>query len=43
MQEPFYDKTLCRPLFFCDATGGVENVELFQLLAQRLNNYRISH
>lgn len=43
MREPFNDKTLSRPLFFCDATGGVEDVELFQLLAQRLDDYRISH
>lgn len=43
MQEPFYDKTLCRPLFFGDAAGGVENVELIQLFSKRLDDYRISH
>lgn len=43
MREPFNDKTLSRPLFLGNATGGVENVELFQLLSQRLDNYGICH
>lgn len=43
MREPFNDKTLCRPLFFGNATGGVENIELFQLIAQRLYDNGISH
>ena len=43
MREPFYDKTLSRPLFFGNATGGIENIELFQLLAQRLDDNGISH
>lgn len=43
MREPFNDKTLCRPLFLSNATGGIENVELFQLFSQRLYNNGISH